>query len=240
MKRIIPVLFLLSIVSGSCHHFPGRGVQGNGIVIKQDRGMTGFVNIDVSSALDVFVKQDSATEVKVEADSNLQQYVEVYVNDQTLYIHISENVSLDPSQNLKVYVSAPVYKHLKVSGASSIIKDGRISSDGDIDIEISGASNADLDLKAPEVKIDLTGASSIALTGETKTFSVSGSGSSGIHCYGLLAENTNVDISGACDADVYASVKLDVSASGASHVSYKGNATVTSNTSGASGVEKVQ
>ena len=202
--------------------------------------MTGFENIEVSSALDVFIKQDSSFEVKVEADNNLQEYIEVHKEGETLYISIRSNVGLDPSQKIKVYVSAPVYKLLKVSGASSIIKDGKISSDGIIAIELSGASNADLDLKAPEVKIDLTGASSITLTGETRTFSVIGSGSSSIHGYGLLAENTNVDISGACDADVYASVKLDASSSGASHISYKGNPTVTSNTSGASGVEKVQ
>ncbi|HEX7905044.1 MAG TPA: head GIN domain-containing protein [Chitinophagaceae bacterium] len=240
MKRIIPALFFLTIVLSSCHHFPGRGVQGSGTIIKQDRAINGFENVEVNSALDVFIKQDSSFEVKVEADNNLQEYIEVHKEGETLYISIRSNVSLEPSQKVKVYVSAPVYKLLKVSGASSLIKDGKISSDGVIDIEINGASNADLDLKAPEVKIDLTGASSIALTGETRTFNVKGSGSSSIHCYGLQAENTDVDISGACDADVYASVKLNASASGASHVSYKGNATVTSNTSGASSMEKVQ
>ena len=46
-------------------------------------------------------------------------------------------------------------------------------------------------------------------------------------------------MSGACDAEVFASVKLDVNASGASHVKYKGNATVTRNVSGAGSVKKV-
>ena len=55
----------------------------------------------------------------------------------------------------------------------------------------------------------------------------------------LLTENTRVDISGASSADVFASVKLDVQASGASGVKYRGAAAVTQDVSGASNVKKV-
>ena len=47
-------------------------------------------------------------------------------------------------------------------------------------------------------------------------------------------------MSGACDAEVFASVKLDVKASGASDVKYKGNAAVSQHVSGAGNVKKVQ
>ena len=77
------------------------------------------------------------------------------------------------------------------------------------------------------------------LTGETKDFNVDGSGAQSIKCFELMAENAHVEMSGAGDAEVFASVKLDVHvASGASDVKYKGNATVSQNVSGAGSVKK--
>ena len=67
-----------------------------------------------------------------------------------------------------------------------------------------------LELKAPKIDAELSGAGSIILKGETKDFSVDGSGSTDIKCFELMAENTQVELSGAGDAQVFASVKLDV------------------------------
>ena len=47
-------------------------------------------------------------------------------------------------------------------------------------------------------------------------------------------------MSGAGDAEVFASVKLDVEVSGASDVKYKGNAAVSQDVSGAGSVKKVR
>ncbi|MBL0130494.1 MAG: DUF2807 domain-containing protein [Chitinophagaceae bacterium] len=76
--------------------------------------------------------------------------------------------------------------------------------------------------------------------GDTKDFSVQGSGSTDINCFELFAENTKVELSGAGDAEVFASVKLDVHVSGAADVKYKGNANVSQEVSGAGSVKKVE
>jgi hypothetical protein len=135
-------------------------------------------------------------------------------------------------------VSSPAFKMLHVSGASKMIGENTISSDATIDIGLSGASNAGLDLKCPKVTINLSGASTLTVKGETKDLSVEGSGASHIKCFDLLSENADVDISGASSAEVFASVKLNAGASGASDVRYKGNAAVTEDESGASSVKK--
>ena len=69
---------------------------------------------------------------------------------------------------------------------------------------------------------------------------VDGSGSSHFRCFDLMAEIVSVDISGAGDAEVFASVKLDVDVSGAGSVKYKGNATVSQKVSGSGSVSKVE
>lgn len=92
---------------------------------------------------------------------------------------------------------------------------------------------------APKVEADLSGAGSLTLSGQTKDFNVDGAGSTDIKCFDLQSENTDIKLSGAGDANVFASVKLDVRVSGAADVKYKGNATVSQEISGAGSVKKV-
>ena len=103
---------------------------------------------------------------------------------------------------------------------------------------MSGACNADFGIKAPSVKVILSGACAVKLNGETKDFSVEGSGSTTVDCFDLLSENANIDLSGAGNANVYASVKLDASASGSTDIRYKGSPAVNSSVSGAGSVKK--
>jgi hypothetical protein len=98
-----------------------------------------------------------------------------------------------------------------------------------------------MDIKSPVVGVEITGASTATLTGETRELKVNGSGASKAKCFGLPAENAHVKLSGASGAEVFASVKLDANASGASHVKYKGNpAEVGQSVSGAASVKKAE
>ena len=97
-----------------------------------------------------------------------------------------------------------------------------------------------MELKAPSVSIDVSGASTAIVKGQTKDLFIEGSGASNAKCFELLSENAEVDVAGASNADVFASVKLNAEASGASDVRYKGNAAVTQNASGAGSIKKVE
>ncbi|MDP9229574.1 MAG: DUF2807 domain-containing protein, partial [Bacteroidota bacterium] len=96
-----------------------------------------------------------------------------------------------------------------------------------------------LNLGAPKINADISGASHIELQGESKDVTIESSGASHANCMELMAENVQVDVSGASNAEVYASIKLDAEASGAGNVRYKGNAAVSQRTSGAGSVSKV-
>jgi hypothetical protein len=240
MKRIVLFSFFAILLFSSCSYVGGKRIRGDGNVISQDRTVGQFNNVDVSGAIDVYIKQDSAQPgVKVEADANLQELVEVYEQNGTLYISPRDHYNLRPSKAIKVFVSAPRYRRLDVSGASNIFSENKIVSTESLDIDISGASGIKIDLKAPRVNTEVTGASKAVLTGETRDFNVEGTGASDVKCFDLKTENTTLGISGACSAEVFASVKLDVDASGASGVRYKGSPAVTQDLSGASSLKKV-
>ncbi len=209
-------------------------------MISQTRNLSGFTGVDVSGGIEVFVTQDSAFSVKVEADDNLQEFILVSENSGKLYIKQANNTSLTSSARIKVYVGAPKLDGFYASGACSIIGQNKITADGDVDIHLSGSCDVTLDLKTPKISADLSGASTLSLKGETKDLDIDGSGSTDIKCFDLMTENTRIDISGSGDAEVHASVKIDIELSGSASVKYKGSASVNQNVSGSASVKKVE
>ncbi len=241
MKRIFLLSLLGILIFSSCSYVGGKRINGNGNIIAQDRTTGKFNSVDVSGAIDVYLRQDSGQHaIKVETDENLQELVEIHEENGVLYISPRDNYNLDPSnKKVKVFVTAPHFRVLGVSGASNIYSENKLTSSETLDINLSGASEIKMDVKAPRINTEITGASSVMLTGETKDFNIEGSGASGIKCFGLMTENTTLDVSGAFSAEVFASTKLDVHASGASGVKYRGTPSVTQDLSGASSIKKV-
>ena len=238
MRNYLVLAFSLFLLS-SCDYFSGTRVRGDGNVVAQSRTVDGFSGVDVSGAIEVVVRQDAAYSVKVETDNNLQEYVEVHNEGGILRIQNRNRFRLLPSRRVIVYVTGPGLTSFSASGACKIKSENKITATSPVDIDATGASGIHLDINAPSVDVSLTGASSASLKGETKELSISSSGSSDVNAFELLSENTDVDVSGAGNAEVFASVKLEAEGSGASKIRYKGNASVSSNTSGASSVQKV-
>jgi hypothetical protein len=240
MKKIFFAVIIIILTASSCREVFGKRIRGNGHIQTEIRTSSSFNSVDVSGAIDVYVKQDSVNSIKVETDENLLEYVEVYNDNGTLHIHQMSGFHLKPTREIKVYVSGPNFRRFEASGACDIFSENKVSGSKGIDIDLSGASNVKMELKTFKVHAELSGAGTIALKGETKDFTVSGSGSTDIKCFDLMAENVDVKISGAGDAEVFASVKLDVRVSGAGSVKYKGNATVSQRVTGAGSVMKVE
>jgi Putative auto-transporter adhesin, head GIN domain len=240
MNRIFLATAFSTIAFTSCHFGSGKRISGNGVVKSEIRSVGSFNSVDVSGNIDVYVKQDSVASVRIEADENLLEYVHITVDDGTLEIEEESGYDLRSNKGIKVYVSGPSFKNFEASGACGIYSENKISNSNEISVSATGASSIKMELIAPKVKAESTGASHVTLNGETKTFDADASGASGIKCFDLLTEEAEVEISGASHAEVFASVKLDLHASGASTIKYKGNATVTQEASGASSVKKAE
>ena len=110
----------------------------------------------------------------METDDNLQQYILIEQDGNTLRIKQKNNANLDATGRIKVYVSAPLFKNLDGSGACNIIGEGLLTAADEIKVDLSGASDAELELKAPKISTEMSGASSIKLRGQTKDLHIEG------------------------------------------------------------------
>jgi len=239
MRQIFLIAAAALLLFSSCRQIFAKRIRGNGNITTQNRSAGPFNSIDVSGSIDVYARQDSSSSIRIETDDNLQQYVETFRDGDVLRIKTEEGYNLRPSKQIKVYVASTVFKRFEASGACNIFSEGKINSNSDIDIDLSGSCDVTLELSAPKVTADVSGACSVKLKGDTKEFKIRGSGSTDIKCFDLVADNVDLDISGAGDAEVHANVKLTGDISGAASVNYKGTAQTDIHTSGATSVKKV-
>jgi|HubBroStandDraft_1064217.scaffolds.fasta_scaffold58027_2 hypothetical protein len=233
------LLLTFPVLLFSCRNFFGKRVHGNGNITTQDRPVNDFKDIEVGGAAKVFVSQGDQHTVKVEVDENLQQFVEVFQEGNKVIIREKSGFNLDPTGDLQIYITSPVYNNIDVAGACDIIGQTLINNPENLSMHISGAGDMKMEINAPQVSAEVTGSGNIDLKGETKTADLNLAGAGHAHCFDLKTENTKVEISGAGSAQVYASVHLDAEVSGAGSVDYKGGAAVAQHVSGAGSVHKV-
>lgn len=233
------VLVSIMIAVSSCHLMGGERISGNGAIITQTKNVDGFQSIDASGSVKVHIMQNDNTSVKIETDENLLPYLEVYTEGSTLVIKTKRGYNLHPSKEIIAYVVAPSFKSIDLSGSCDLVGDAPITGNEALRISTSGSGDINMDVNMPQVTTRISGSGSISLRGTVSNFEAHVSGSGDIRCFELKTENTKLDLSGSADAEVNASKTLDVQASGASDIRYRGDANVSQHTSGSGSVKKV-
>ncbi len=233
-------LFFASLVLflGSCQLIVRHSVRGDGQVTHDDRKLQGFNVLNLSGAVNVKLVQDSVFKVTVVADSNLQPYIITDVEGNILYIHQRDNSSISPSQKIWIEVQGPSFRALSVSGASTINTPDSIFGGDLFDIDLNGASSADLVVNGTAVNVTCDGASELMLAGQAQRMKLEANGSSEFKGYDFLVADADVQLGGASKAKVMANDQLSAKLNGASRLNYRGDAKTNFTTEGASSVDK--
>ena len=195
----------------------------------------GIIKLFVT-AVDIILSQGSAQSVIVEADENLMSLIQTEVFGNTLKIDTKKPVR-DP-KSLKVFITVTDLKKIEVSGAVDLESQGKLTLN-DLNIQISGATEAVLNLAVQTLNIGSSGGSELTLAGMANKMNVDVSGAVEIHAFDLMTEITSLDISGAGEAEIYVTKELYADISGAASVRYKGDPPkVDSSVSGAGSIKK--
>lgn len=237
--RSIVLLICISLFSINCEYMGGKRVSGNGVKSTQQRNFSDFDGVDVSGPIKVFVSQDSISSVKIEADENLMEYIEIENNGDVLDISTRGGYNLRPRTGIRIYVTAPSFHMLSVSGSGELKTQTKISSVKDVDVSVTGSGDLILNIDAPGIKSNITGSGNLTIDGGTRNFYTEVTGSGEVHAFDLLSESTDVKIAGSGDVEVFASKQLKISISGSGDVKYKGNPSVSQSIAGSGNVRKL-
>ncbi|HYH14460.1 MAG TPA: head GIN domain-containing protein [Flavisolibacter sp.] len=237
--RDISLVFVIFILAfGACKFAGGKRVTGNGNITTEQRNIADFNAIEVQGSINVYVSQGSNYAVRVEAEENLMEYVVVEKDGEELEVRFKRNTNIRTKRPVNVYVTAPSYTNLAVSGSGNLISQTKITHPSQLDIDIAGSGDANLEVDAPTINAEISGSGSAILKGTTRTFNGEIGGSGELRAYNLLSERSDIDIAGSGDAEVFASKQLDVQVAGSGNINYKGNPNINKSIAGSGTVRK--
>jgi len=233
--RVLLVVFLVVALLSACN--PDDATWGSGNVVNHEVTASGFDRVDAGAAFSVDIRQGESYSVMIRIDDNLVRCLDVYTSGGTLHIGFKPECWINNATTMEAQITMPRLAGLNLSGASHGTITGFKSSES-LAVEISGASSLEGDIEAGNVRLDLSGASHATLTGSGGNLTAGASGASGIDLGSFPVKDASVQLSGASSATVYPSGRIDVEASGASHLYYLGSPTLGRvETSGASSIE---
>ena len=119
------------------------------------------------------------------------------------------------NKKLRAYISVKDLDKLEISGATDVKIDGMLKG-RNLKIDLSGASSLKGSVEYESISIDQSGASDSKLAGTVKNLDIDLSGASDFNCFELVAENCRAEASGASDIFITVNNDLKVNASGAS------------------------
>ena len=240
MKNLSYLVIASCVISfSSCINFGGRRVNGNGHITTDVRSAKVTDRIKVLGSMDVILNEGPSS-IKVETDENIIPYIITDVKDGMLEIRTENDVNINTSNKVKVYVTTPSISDINIAGSGNVNSEARFNSNEKINFSISGSGDIDCAVNAPEVDASISGNGDIKLEGETKDVSVHIIGNGDYQSNSLKAENARVNITGSGDVSLFADATLHVEITGSGSVKYKGNATVDKKITGSGSVEKIE
>ncbi|MBI9034798.1 MAG: DUF2807 domain-containing protein [Bacteroidales bacterium] len=207
-------------------------------IIDDERKVGNFESIKISGAFDVVLIPSDSEYVIVKCEQKYLDGVETEVIDDVLKIYLNRRIT-KLEKGIKIEVYFKNIESIKTSGAVDVMSKGQLVF-SHFEMDCSGATDVDLDLKVDKLEAEFSGASDIDLRGKAGKVELSLSGASELEAGDFVIENLELDASGASEAVVHVTGKLEAQVSGASSLRYKGNPeSAEIDKSGVSSVKKI-
>ncbi len=222
-------IWLAMALAGLCAAGPAaaggssEGARGSGGTVTREFDIVSFDGLEISDAFEAEIRRGDGYRVTVEIDEAAVPRLVVRRIGSILRVAIEPERLADlRSRRPRLAVTMPTLAGLELSGAVAATVSG-FRSGGPLRLRLSGASSVTGDIQAAEVQVRASGASHVTLDGAGAEARLEASGASKVDFTGFATRNTAAVLSGASTAVVLPDGRLDVKASGASHLFYTGS-----------------
>lgn len=221
---LIVLLFTPFMIS-SCY----LGVSGNGHVEERTVNVDEFTRLEIDGNFDVYIQQGSQAGLKIEADENLHELIEVKNFGSLLEIHTRDNILRAKKKSL--YITCTDLEKAELNGAINFRTEKPLDL-RTLAVFVSGASDIRMDIKAEKIWLEVSGAADCDLRGKAGQLDLDLSGAGEFNAIDLESREAAVTMSGAGTAKVWATEELRVDISGAGSVRYKGDPRISKSIAG--------
>ncbi len=240
MKKVLLSLLITASFGTICQAQNEKNIVYDANASK--RNVSGFEEVEVSGAIDLYLSQGTEDAVAVSGSSaEVVSKIKTEVKSGVLHIYLESGWGGWKSwgnTKMKAYVTFKTLKRIEASGACNVKATQPIKVNY-LKVEMSGASDFVGEVTVEKLNLDASGASNIKISGKAGNTKIEASGASNVKGYNLKTDIADADASGAANIQISVSKELSADASGGSNVYYKGSAVVKeSHTSGGANIKK--
>ncbi|WP_167604649.1 head GIN domain-containing protein [Maribellus sediminis] len=191
----------------------------------ENRNLSGFNAISVSTGIDLYISMGNSEAVKVVADDDIIDDLKTEVENGTLRIYMKKNNWFNwggGNATRKVYVTVTELVSIKASSGSDVESENTL--DGEkLEISASSGSDIELDVHYKNLSLDTSSGSDAELSGKVKYLRLSASSGSDIDASDLESVYAKVDASSGSDISLTVTEELEADASSGADIVYHGN-----------------
>ena len=197
-------------------------VKGNGEVVTKTRSIGSYDGVSLTGSFDVELVKGKEGTIKIEAESNLQEYITTEVKNGKLEISTERNVNLQTTRSVKITVPVESIEEVSVTGSGDIYGASTLRGE-EMRLAVTGSGNLKLDLEVKEIEAKVTGSGDIDLKGKTASLQCTVTGSGDFDARSLQAGRVEARVMGSGDIFVNVTDILDASIAGSGDIKYSGN-----------------
>lgn len=233
MKLNKLVLGLCLLLSAASCRFDDDNIfgcrQASGPMIEDSFFMGEFDEIRTSREERVVITEGPLFSVVVEAPSSIMEVVDLDNKNGRLILNYDQCVA--DSETVTLFVTMPSVRCIDVRGNAEVVSTNVLTGNK-LRVEASGNSFVDLGLDYNDLDLRISGSSEAFLEGFSEELDARISGSGSVEAFGLVTEFTDVNVSGNGELFITVLEFLDVQISGNGAVFFKGFPAVDADISG--------
>lgn len=188
MRKILPLLTAILLISSAA--FAQK---------RETREVSTFTKISFRTAGKLYVKQGSPQKVEIEGSAEMLEKIKTKVEGGKLSIGPEErwtNWNWGSDDKVTVWVTVANIETMSVSGSGDLIAQTKITTSGNMNLNVSGSGSLTAEIEAGDVDSDVSGSGQIDIKGKFKSVSADVSGSGQVSVNGTIAGKADFEISG--------------------------------------------
>lgn len=209
----------------------------------QVRPISSFHAIEVSTGINLILKQGNSDAVAVSASSaEFISRIKTVVENGKLKIYFDNEGHKNwnsAKKNLKAYVTCKNIDALEANSGADATTDGNFKA-SDLKITLSSGADFDGELTASKLWINQSSGSDMEIKGKVDYIEIKTSSGSDFKGYDLISETCKADASSGSEIEITVNKELQAEASSGGDINYKGSATATSVSNSSGGRIKKQ
>ena len=200
-------------------------IEGSGNIITKEFTIQSFDELEANGVFSVQLTQGGKEGVKIEADDNLMDLLEVNNEGSKLIIKMKKDNNFSSKKTIKVFVTFKNLKSMDLNMVGSVKSDDNLNF-GDLKIKNGSVGSLDLNMTAQNIDLKNSGVGSVKLEGKAENAVFKNNGVGSIMAGNFVVQKMDIDNTGVGSATVNAEKECKVKDSFLGKVSNRGGATV--------------